>query len=472
MARWMPLILALCVLGAGAVQGAKWLRGGDSDGACEKDDTQTEKDFGGGILLSSRPRIIYYPNFVSDREIEAILAMGAPKLRPSKTDAGLKQDIRSSIATFFTPEDEKLPEIMAVKKRAFDVTKIHYENQEELQMQRYLAPRDMQKDFYIPHYDSDASHVNKRVCTLILYLEEPEEGGETIFPMVHTNSTIRHKATWSTEATTAMAMNMWRDGICDKAARGESDVLAIKPKRGSAVLFYTLTPDGKVDPHSIHGSCPVLKGQKTVCQQWVNEAWMAPVWSPDLESMWRHPNPSKGGWPDASFHGRDMVKMNAGELSLASHKGLLWEGNAGGGGARAKAGMVCAKAGLHGAGGVLSKVGQARAFTLSTLMYLESCSEPLYLLLAAREKGAQTRVGWELEVDNCRISLWGPGRQESSETASFESRGAEGGAGWDDEVKIGKPVAREVSRGVWFHVTLVTEDLNYNETRSHFWNEV
>jgi hypothetical protein len=41
-------------------------------------------------------------------------------------------------------------------------------------------------------------------------------------------------------------------GICEKAARGESDVLAIKPQKGAAVLFYTLVPDGTLDKHSVH----------------------------------------------------------------------------------------------------------------------------------------------------------------------------------------------------------------------------
>jgi len=134
----------------------------------------------------------------------------------------LKQDIRSSVATFFTPEDEMaIPAILRLKQRAFAVTKIPYENQEELQMQRYREPRDAnaQKDFYVPHYDSQPEHERKRVATLIMYLEEPEEGGETIFPMVHVNSTIRNKHLFSHTVTQSMAMNMWREGICEKAAR-------------------------------------------------------------------------------------------------------------------------------------------------------------------------------------------------------------------------------------------------------------
>ena len=318
MARALSVLAALAALTGCASFGGR-LRGsggsgggGDEDGTCHGR-SACARD---GILISARPRIIYYPDFLSEEEIQAILATGEPKLKPARTDAGLKQDVRSSVATFFTPEEEfAVPAIAEVKRRAFQLTKLHQENQEELQMQRYKEPRSGQQDFYIPHYDSQQSHDRKRVCTLITYLEAPEEGGETIFPMVHVNSTFRHKHLSSHADITDMAMNLWRDGICAKVARGESDLLAIKPRRGAAVLFYTLMPDGKVDAHSIHGSCPVLKGQKTVCQQWINEAWMAPLWSPDVEVM-----------EHAVWHGclpRSSVAHVSLTCSLGVHAGRL-----------------------------------------------------------------------------------------------------------------------------------------------------
>ena len=49
-------------------------------------------------------------------------------------------------------------------------------------LQRYKEPlnANSQKDFYIPHYDSQPMHIRPRTSTVILYLEEPEKGGETI----------------------------------------------------------------------------------------------------------------------------------------------------------------------------------------------------------------------------------------------------------------------------------------------------
>ena len=49
--------------------------------------------------------------------------------------------------------------------------------------------------------------------------------------------------------------------------------LAIRPHSSRAVLFYSQLPNGKVDPASIHGACPVLSGQKYAANLWV---WNTP----------------------------------------------------------------------------------------------------------------------------------------------------------------------------------------------------
>lgn len=49
--------------------------------------------------------------------------------------------------------------------------------------------------------------------------------------------------------------------------------LAVRPHSSRAVLFYSQLPNGKVDPASIHGACPVLSGQKYAANLWV---WNTP----------------------------------------------------------------------------------------------------------------------------------------------------------------------------------------------------
>jgi prolyl 4-hydroxylase len=39
----------------------------------------------------------------------------------------------------------------------------------------------------------------------------------------------------------------------------------MKPKRGDAIVFHSLNPDGKThDQHALHTACPVITGVKYV----------------------------------------------------------------------------------------------------------------------------------------------------------------------------------------------------------------
>ncbi len=47
--------------------------------------------------------------------------------------------------------------------------------------------------------------------------------------------------------------------------------IAVKPKRGNAILWYNTMPDGTLDDQSLHGGMPVLKGEKYVAVLWFRE---------------------------------------------------------------------------------------------------------------------------------------------------------------------------------------------------------
>lgn len=87
---------------------------------------------------------------------------------------------------------------------------------------------------YDSHHDwGVAGYHESRYITLLLYLSEVEEGGETSFP---------------------------------KAAGGG---FKVKPKKGQAVLFYDLLPDGNGDDLSVHAALPAVKGEKWLANFWV-----------------------------------------------------------------------------------------------------------------------------------------------------------------------------------------------------------
>jgi len=64
-----------------------------------------------------------------------------------------------------------------------------------------------------------------------MYLSTPEEGGETVFP--------------------------------------SAKQLKVKAVKGTAVLFYSHTPDFQLDPNSLHGSVPVKAGTKYCMTKWI-----------------------------------------------------------------------------------------------------------------------------------------------------------------------------------------------------------
>lgn len=89
-------------------------------------------------------------------------------------------------------------------------------------------------DWFAPAPDGLAflGSAGNRLATVITYLSDVEEGGETTFPEVG---------------------------------------LKVRPKKGDAVLFWSRTPDFVLDPLSLHSSLPVIKGTKWSITRWIRE---------------------------------------------------------------------------------------------------------------------------------------------------------------------------------------------------------
>jgi prolyl 4-hydroxylase len=105
-------------------------------------------------------------------------------------------------------------------------------------------------DFFSDKFNTDPTKGGQRIATMLMYLTSVEEGGETVFPASAVKpNTGDHAAGWSK---------------C--AQRG----VAVKAKRGDAMLFWSLKPNGKEDTASLHAGCPVIRGTKWSATKWMH----------------------------------------------------------------------------------------------------------------------------------------------------------------------------------------------------------
>ncbi|GMH44285.1 hypothetical protein BSKO_12219 [Bryopsis sp. KO-2023] len=200
-----------------------------------------------GRPLSWKPKVFHYPNFLSSSECDHIIRSAIPTLQKSvvyDSDGKLVlDDIRTSYGAFLRRLQD--PIIRNVTSRVALVTHTPVSHQEDLQVLRY-----QQHQYYRAHSDTSSKIESPRRSTMLLYLSDVEEGGETAFP-----KTLVDNTEWEEE-----------HGRLSDCAK---DHIAIKPKKGDAMLFYSLDDEGEFDEMSRHMGCPVEKGIK----------WTATVWS-------------------------------------------------------------------------------------------------------------------------------------------------------------------------------------------------
>ena len=46
--------------------------------------------------------------------------------------------------------------------------------------------------------------------------------------------------------------------------------VTVKPRKGDALLFFSLHLDATTDEHSLHGGCPVEEGEKWSATKWIH----------------------------------------------------------------------------------------------------------------------------------------------------------------------------------------------------------
>jgi prolyl 4-hydroxylase len=192
------------------------------------------------LVRVARPVIAVLDNVLDGAECDALMAMARNRLARSAVvspDSGSNtvMDIRTSEGAYFHRAENEL--VQRIDARTAAIMQLTEEHGEGLQVMRYGVGGE-----YMPHYDyfapdqkGSAPHIasgGQRVSTLIMYLENVEAGGETIFPRID---------------------------------------FSYVPRKGQGLYFEYAAADGSLDPLSLHGGAPVVRGEKWIVTKWMRE---------------------------------------------------------------------------------------------------------------------------------------------------------------------------------------------------------
>ncbi|QXT35211.1 2OG-Fe(II) oxygenase [Sphingomonas sanguinis] len=192
------------------------------------------------------------PGFLTPEECDVLMraidankapsrvAYGEPNARTSETCI-FDATVRSSETCVL---DDTAPVIQLLDLKLSLLLGIPPECGEPIQGQRYAVGQEfkLHHDYFEDHHPDTASNRHRcgnRTWTAMIYLNEPEEGGETGFAY------LQHD---------------------------------FKPRQGMAVCWNNVGLDGKPNRYTLHQGKPVIRGDKYIITKWFRErAWLGPV---------------------------------------------------------------------------------------------------------------------------------------------------------------------------------------------------
>lgn len=191
-------------------------------------------------LRLAQPDIVVFDNFMTTQECETLIALSTEKLQRSgvvdpETGKTLIIEARSSEGCCFQRGENLF--IQQLEQRLSELMNWPIEHGEGIQILHYANGGEYRPHFdYFPFEQSgSATHLatgGQRVPTFIMYLNDVEAGGETIFPEVG---------------------------------------LKVIPRQRSAAYFSYTNALGQVDPATLHGGAPVTAGEKWIATKWMRQ---------------------------------------------------------------------------------------------------------------------------------------------------------------------------------------------------------
>ena len=187
-----------------------------------------------------KPVVAVLDDLLSGAECDELIRLSRIKLKRSTiVDPSTGQEAvieaRTSSGTFIARNETEF--IATLERRIAAAMHWPADHGEGLQILNYQVGAEYKAHYdYFPVADpGSAVHLAKggqRVSTLVIYLNDVEAAGETLFPEVG---------------------------------------LSVTPKKGSAVYFEYSNSRGQVDPLTLHCGVPVAAGEKWIATKWMRQ---------------------------------------------------------------------------------------------------------------------------------------------------------------------------------------------------------
>lgn len=137
------------------------------------------------VTKFDEPLIVVLDNVLSDQECNKLIEFSKDNLKRSKISSsgeGEVNDIRTSSSMFFQGNENDILE--KLEKRISAIMCIPIEHAEGIQILKYTPGQEYKAHFDFFNSASKAAK-NNRISTLVIYLNDVEEGGETYFPKLN-----------------------------------------------------------------------------------------------------------------------------------------------------------------------------------------------------------------------------------------------------------------------------------------------
>ncbi|RLN71985.1 hypothetical protein BBJ28_00000979 [Nothophytophthora sp. Chile5] len=224
--------------------------------------TLVKDTYGRGDLeletISMTPLVFSVEEFLRDDEIDVILELSTPHLKPSGVTLQDGHENRPATdwrtSTTYWLDSAAHPVVQDIDKRTADLTKLPISHQESVQVLRYEHTQhyDQHLDYFsVERHRKNEDVLKKieyghknRMATVFWYMSDVAKGGHTNFPRA--------------------------GGLPPPPSnKGCPQGVSVAPKKRKVVVFYSMLPNGEGDPMSLHAGCPVEEGVKLSGNKWV-----------------------------------------------------------------------------------------------------------------------------------------------------------------------------------------------------------